>query len=52
MDPSTFFSTFGMDQLAKICQHCYQERLKTSRGAESESDILTNNEDILTLQST
>ena len=40
------FSTFHWDQLAKIRQHGWKERLKISKAAKFESDVLKTNEAI------
>ena len=44
IDPSTVFSTFDWDQLAKIPQqHCWQERLKISKVAKFENHLFKTN---------
>ena len=42
----TVFSTFGMDKLRKIRRHHWKERLKISKIAKFQSDLLKTNEDI------
>ena len=42
---SRFFSTFDMDKLGKIRGHHWKERLKISKSAKFESDLLKTNED-------
>ena len=46
IDPSTVFSTFGKDQLANIHRHYWKERLKISKLAKDESNMLEASEDI------
>ena len=46
VDLSTVFSTLYMDQLGKILQHYWKERLKISRTVKFQSDLLKTNEDI------
>ena len=46
VDPSTVISSLNMDQLGKIRQHYWKERLKISRTAKFQSDLLKTNEDI------
>ena len=46
IDPSTVFSTFDMDQLAKIHQHRWKECLKINKAAKFESDMLKTNEEL------
>lgn len=40
-----FSSTFNMDKLAKILYHHYKKRLKISKIAQFESNLLKPNED-------
>ena len=44
--PATVFSTSDMDQLRKILAHHWKERLKISKIAKFETDLLKTNEDI------
>ena len=44
IDPSTVFSTFNMDQLVKIRRHHWKERLRISKIAKFENDLLKTNE--------
>ena len=44
VDPSTVISSLNMDQLGKIRQHYWKERLKISRTAKFQSDLLKTNE--------
>ena len=46
IDPSTAFSTFDKDQLANIHRHYWKERLKISKLAKDESNMLKASEDI------
>jgi len=43
IDPSTVFSTFDWDQLAKIRQHSWKERLKIRKVAKYESNMFKTN---------
>ena len=46
VDLSTVFSTLNMDQLGKIRQLYWKERLKICRTAKFQSDLLKTNEDV------
>ena len=46
IDPSTVFSTFRRDQLAKVHRHRWKERLKISKVAKFESDRMKTNKDM------
>lgn len=44
-DPSWFlFLSFGKDHLAKIYRHLWKVRVKNSKSAKFESDLLKSNE--------
>ena len=44
--PQFFFSTFDMDRLGKTRRHHWKQRLKISKTAKFESDLLKSNDDI------
>ena len=45
IDPLIVFSIFNMDQLGKIRRHHWKERVKISKTAKFESDLLKTKED-------
>ena len=45
IDPLIVFSMFNMDQLGKIRRHHWKERVKISKIAKFESDLLKTKED-------
>jgi len=46
IDPSTVFSTFHRDQLAKIHRHRWKECLKINKVSKFESDRMKTNKDM------
>ena len=43
---TVFFSTFDMDKLGKTLRHHWKQRLKISKTAKFDSDLLKTNDDI------